>query len=80
MITHDICEYVDGRGLFRGRCGAVVNPDDVYRPDRIVDCMTCLVREARRSANRNGDIIGSVISINRDGTVVIDLETAGLRP
>lgn len=73
MIMHDLSEYVDSKGRLRGRCGAIIDPNDTRQPDRIVDCMTCLVYEARETANRNGDIIGRVVSVNSDDSVVIEI-------
>lgn len=75
MTTHEVSLYVDGKGRLRGRCGAIVDPNDTGQPDRTVDCMTCLVHEARRTANQNGDIVGRVVSINPDGTA--NIETTG---
>lgn len=70
MITHGVDEFMDD--LRRTWCGINLAPM-LPRPadDAIVDCMTCLVREARRRTVT--DVVGRVASINSDGTAVIEV-------
>lgn len=67
MITHGIDEFMDD--MRRTWCGIDLAPM-VPRStdDAVVDCMTCLVREARRRTVTD-------VVIGPDGT--IDLETVG---
>lgn len=72
MITHGIDEFMDD--LRRTWCGIDLAPNDPRPADNeSVDCITCLVHEARRSANRNGDVFGRVVSVNPDGSFVIEV-------
>lgn len=76
MTVHGIDEFMDD--LRRTWCGIDLAPMDP-RPtdDAMVNCMTCIVREARRQTAT--DIVGHVVSVNPDGTVTLD-ETTGLHP
>jgi hypothetical protein len=72
MTVHGIDEFMDD--LRRTWCGINLAPGDPRPADNAsVDCMTCLVHVARRSTNRNGDIIGRVVSVNSDGSVVMEI-------
>ena len=79
MITHGVDEFMDD--LRRTWCGINLEPMDP-RPadDAVVDCMSCLVAEARRCLfDTNKNMIGRVISVHPDGAVTIEIEMEGIR-
>ena len=78
MITHGLNKYIDGNGRLRAWCGSdAADSKLLERGD--IDCMSCLVIEARQSASdRNGDIIGRVITVSLDGTVTFEMNLTKL--
>ena len=70
-MTHGIDEFMDD--FRRTWCGINLAPNDP-RPDdgEPVDCMTCLVLRARRDA-RNPAVVGRIVSINPDGSAVMEV-------
>lgn len=70
-MTHGVDEFMDD--FRRTWCGINLTPSDSRPADgEPVDCMTCLVLHARRDA-RNPVTVGRIVSINSDGSAVVEI-------